>query len=319
VLPSVQVPAAYETAWGRAFCADARWLLSQLPPDSVDLVFTSPPYALLTQKAYGNESSSKYLRWFEPFARGVQRVLRSTGSFVVNIGGAYQRGTPTRSLVHLELPLRMCREWGWHLAQECFWYSPTKLPMPAEWVTVRRLRLKDATELVYWFSKTPWPKADTRRVLQPYSEAMRDLISTGRRLRRSPSGHVVGEGFAQDLGGSIPSNMLTLSHSEATSEYLRRCKAVGLKPHPARFPGALPEFFVKLLTEPGDCVLDIFAGSNTTGRIAEDLQRHWLSVEREPSYVQGSRLRFDPPGKWLYNLPGRVGLSEEELDRAVQL
>jgi DNA modification methylase len=110
-----------------------------------------------------------------------------------------------------------------------------------------------------------------------------------------PSGHDISKNFIKDQGGAIPPNLLQLANTESNSYYLRACRNSGLKPHPARFPIGLPSFFIKLLTKPGDTVLDPFAGSNVTGEAAEDLGRRWIGMELNPEYVVGSRFRFDKP------------------------
>ena len=284
---------AYSTGLGAAYAGDAVDLLRALPTGSIDLVLTSPPYALEFQKEYGNASKADYVEWLRPFGEEVRRVLKDDGSFVLNIGGSYNQGHPTRSLYHFKVLLMLCEEVGFHLAQECFWHNPAKLPAPAEWVNVRRLRIKDAVEYVFWLSKTEWPKADNRRVLVAYSKDMRRLIERGYKAKVRPSGHVITHKFQRDHGGSIPSNLIERGNTESNSAYIQACAAAGVKPHPARFPAALPQFFVKLLTDPGSVVLDLFAGSNTTGAVAEELGRRWLAFEIDPRYVAASRLRFD--------------------------
>lgn len=283
----------YVTGLGAAYVGDSVELLGSLPTGSVDLVLTSPPYALEFQKEYGNASKADYVNWLRPFGDEIRRVLKDDGSFVLNIGGSYNPGHPTRSLYHFKVLLMLCEEVGFHLAQECFWHNPAKLPAPAEWVNVRRQRIKDAVEYVFWLSKTEWPNADNRRVLNEYSKDMRRLIERGYKAKVRPSGHVITHKFQRDHGGSIPSNLIERGNNESNSAYIKACAAAGMKPHPARFPAALPQFFIKLLTEPGAVVLDPFAGSNTTGAVAEDLGRRWLSFELDPRYVSSSRLRFD--------------------------
>ena len=282
---------AYETPLGAMYAGDAAGLLCELADNSVDLVATSPPYALHFKKEYGNVSKGEYVEWFKTFASEIYRVLKPDGSFVLNIGGSYNPGAPTRSLYQFRLLLMLCDEINFHLAQECFWYNPAKLPSPAEWVNVRRIRIKDSVEYIWWLSKTPHPKADNRRVLVDYSADMKRLLRRGYKAKRRPSGHVITAKF-RDRGGSIPSNVIERGNNESNSDYIRLCDEYGLKPHPARFPAALPEFFTKLLTVPGELVLDPFAGSNTTGAVAEQLERRWLAFELEPKYIDTARLRF---------------------------
>ena len=292
----------YETEFGAAYLGDSQKLLADLPDASVNLVFTSPPYALHFKKAYGNVSKEDYVQWFLHFAREIKRVLKEDGSFVLNIGGSYNPGQPTRSLYHFKLLIALVEDLGFHLAQECYWYNPAKMPMPAEWVTVRRVRIKDSVEYVWWFSKTPHPKADNRKVLKPYSADMIRLAKRGVRTTVRPSGHNIKESFDKiAAGGSIPGSviedqipvdMLTMGNNAANDTYSKRCKEEGLKIHPARFPSALPEFFVKLLTDEGDLVVDPFAGSNTAGYVAQQLGRQWLGFELLQEYLDASRFRF---------------------------
>src|SRR5579883_1437352 len=284
-------PPAHSTQHGAIYVADSGNALAMLPTDSVDLVVTSPPYALHFKKEYGNADKDAYLDWFRPIARQIHRVLKPEGSFVLNIGGSYNAGSPTRSLYHFRLLIMLCDELGFHLAQECFWYNPAKLPSPAEWVNVRRVRIKDSVEYVWWLAKTPSPKANNRKVLVQYSPDMERLLRRGYRAKDRPSGHKITSKFV-DRGGAIPSNLLERGNNESNSDYIRLCEEHGLKPHPARFPAALPEFYMKLLTDEGDLVVDPFAGSNTTGAVAEQLQRRWLSFELEARYVETSKLRF---------------------------
>ncbi len=171
-------------------------------------------------------------------------------------------------------------------------YNPARLPTPAEWVTIRRIRVKDAVNIVWWLSKIPNPKADNRKVLKPYSQSMKRLLKNGYKPQIRPSGHDISDKFQKDNQGAIPPNLLEIANTESNSVYLRRCKAAGIKPHPARFPQGFAEFFIKFLTDEGDIVLDPFAGSNTTGFVAETLQRRWISFEIKEDYLLGSRYRF---------------------------
>jgi site-specific DNA-methyltransferase (cytosine-N4-specific) len=290
--PKIRHSIAYKTDHGRAIVMDSRGFMESLPDGCVDLVMTSPPFALHRKKDYGNVGHHEYIDWFMPFATEIRRILKPTGSFVLDIGGTWNRGQPTRSIYHYELAVHLVKS-GFYLAQDFFWYNPAKLPSPAEWVTVRRVRVKDAVNTVWWFSKSPNPKADNRQVLVPYSDSMISLLRTGYSKGLRPSGHEISANFSKDNGGAIPPNMLALSNTESNTFYQRRCKEFGIKPHPARFPAGLPEFFVKFLTAEGDLVLDPFGGSNVTGQVCERMKRRWLAVELDPGYVQASMFRFD--------------------------
>lgn len=295
----------FESRLGAAYLGDSLQLLQALPSNSVNLVLTSPPYALHFKKAYGNQHKEHYVEWFLPFAKEIQRVLTEDGSFVLNIGGSYNPGIPTRSVYHFKLLIALVEEIGLHLAQECFWYNPAKMPVPAEWVTVRRVRIRDSVEYVWWLSKTPHPKASNRNVLKEYSEDMIRLNRNGVRGTVRPSGHVIRSSFDKiHAGGSIPPNvteaefdapesMLKMGNNAANDLYTRRCKEQSFKIHPARFPAVLPKFFIKLLTDRNDLTVDPFAGSLTAGFVAEELGRRWVAGESVQEYLEAGKFRFE--------------------------
>ncbi|WP_425147826.1 DNA-methyltransferase [Deinococcus sp.] len=294
-LPQICTAPAYVTPSGCAYCGDSLQLLDQLADSSVNLVMTSPPFALQRQKEYGNKQQHEYVEWLAQFAELVKRKLREDGSFVVDLGGAYQKGQPVRSLYNFRVLLHFCDVLGFHLAEEFYWYNPSKLPSPIEWVNKRKLRAKDSVNTVWWFSKTEAPKANVSNVLTAYSDRMKKLLDDPEKFytpKKRPSGHDIGVGFGRDNGGAIPSNLIQAPNSESNGQYLAGCKATGIKGHPARFPAKLPEFFIRFLTDPGDLVLDIFAGSNTTGSVAEAEGRHWLAFEQNLEYVSASAFRF---------------------------
>ena len=166
------------------------------------------------------------------------------------------------------------------------------MPAPAEWVTVRRIRIKDSVEYVWWFSKTPWPKANNRNVLKPYSKDMQRLLTNGYRAKKRPSGHNITKGFSKDNNGSIPPNFLSIGNNDSNSEYLKKCREHGIKVHPARYPLELPEFFIKFLTDKNDLVFDPFCGSNVSGFAAEKNKRRWMSIDNIKEYLEGSKFRF---------------------------
>jgi DNA modification methylase len=288
---------AYTTKWGRCINGDSLAVMRQLKADTISLVMTSPPFALKRQKAYGNVTPAEYLDWILPFTDEIFRILRPDGSFVLDLGGAWNPGRGTRSLYPYELILRLTKRF--HLAQEFYWFNPSKLPTPAEWVTIRRTRVKDAVTTLWWLSKTEEPDADNRRVLKPYSKSMKRLLRDGYDVGMRPSQHEISPHFRRDNGGAIPPNLLSVPNTRSNDAYFRGCRAAGLPIHPARFPDPVPDFFIRFLTRPGQLVLDPFAGSNVTGRAAETLEREWLAVEINGDYVAGSRLRFPDavPGK----------------------
>jgi site-specific DNA-methyltransferase (cytosine-N4-specific) len=285
----------YITDCGEAYLGDSLQLLDQLEADSIDLVITSPPFALQRQKVYGNVNQEDYVDWLVTFCKKVYRVLTPSGSFVLDLGGAYQTKRPVRSLHNYRILLKLCDEVGYRLAEEFFWHNPAKLPSPIEWVNKRKIRVKDSVDTVWWLSKDDYPKADITRVLVPYSERMQKLQTDPEKYYKPklrPSGHDIGAGFAVDNGGAIPSNLLQIPNTESNSRYIQLCKMLDVETHPARFPMKLPLFFIQMLTDPGDTVLDIFAGSNTTGAAAESLERHWIAFEQNRMYLLASTFRF---------------------------
>lgn len=310
---SVKSKPYYSTKLGSAYLGDSLDLLKGIESGSVNLICTSPPFALLRKKSYGNVSSHEYVEWFLQFAHEFKRVLTPDGSLVIDIGGTWIKGEPVRSLYHFELVLALCKPvdeggCGLYLAQELYWYNPAKLPTPAEWVTVRRVRVKDAVNTVWWLSPSTTPKASNRRVLKPYSESQQDLMKNGYKAKLRPSEHQISTKFNTDNGGAIPPNIfkddevsedigapvnvISASNTSSNDIYQRRCREEGIKPHPARFPFALPEFVINLCTEEGDLVLDPFAGSNSTGYVAEKLNRKWIALELNEEYLRGSKFRF---------------------------
>lgn len=311
----------HRTKHGLMYLGDSLGLMHQvLEPDSVDLIMTSPPFGLVRKKSYGNEDADEYIEWFRPFAEGFRRVLKPKGSLVIDIGGSWKPGMPVRSLYHFELLIMLCKDFGFHLCQEHFWWNPAKLPTPAEWVNIRRVRVKDAVNTIWWLSRTPWPKASNKRVLAPYSKAMEYLLENGYKAKLRPSGHDISENFARRNVGSVPPNLLAIANTESNSHYQTYCKEHGIEPHPARYPAALPEYFIRMLTDREDTVLDPFAGSCVTGEVAESLRRRWLCCELDEQYLKGARGRFaartdngkPPPVKYSVYQPCALGVRDDE-------
>ncbi|MBI4329788.1 MAG: site-specific DNA-methyltransferase [Chloroflexi bacterium] len=298
----------FATEKGSMFLGDSLdFMRHHLGAQSVNLIMTSPPFGLVRKKGYGNVDADKYVEWFRPFGEEFRRILKPNGSLVIDIGGSWNVGQPTRSLYHYELLIMLCRRVGFHLAQEFFWWNPAKLPSPAEWVTVRRIRVKDAVNCIWWLSPTPWPKASNRRVQWPYSDSMYNLLKSGYRAKKRPSGHDISDKFSINNGAAISPNLIALANTESNSHYQRYCTERGLTPNPARYPAAVPEYFVRMLTDPGDLVLDPFAGSCVTGEVSERLNRRWLCVELVKEYLEGAvgRFRGQPNGvsKALFGYP----------------
>lgn len=291
-----KVVTIFVTSLGRALWASCEDAVGLLEDGEVQLMLSSPPYPILRQKAYGGHSDEhQYIDWLLRILETWPRKLASNGSVVLNLGDAWNKGEPTVSLYQERLLVRLEDEFGWKLCQRFAWHNPAKLPAPAEWVNVRRVRVKPSLESVLWLAPNDMPEADNRKVLTAYSEAMRKKLDGGGETvsAHRPSGHEMSaRAFATDNGGSIPTNLLIASNTASNDGYTKACKEAGLPVHPARFPAELPRFFIKMLTEPDQLVVDFFGGSGNTARQAEDLGRRWMICDRVREYLQGGAFRF---------------------------
>lgn len=290
---------AYETAKGTAYNGLAESVLDHEDfrkryLGRIQLVFTSPPFPLNRKKRYGNEQGEDYIDWLADFAPRLRDFLTPSGSIVMEVGNAWEPGSPVMSTLALEALLEFMRRGDLRLCQQFICYNPARLPSPAQWVNIERTRVKDAYTHVWWMSPTDNPKADNRRVLREYSVSMKRLIQRQKyNGGERPSQHKIGEkSFLKDHNGSIPPNVLTVANTQSNDIYQQYCRRKKLDFHPARMPIAVPEFFIRFLTEPRNLVLDPFAGSNTTGAAAEQLKRRWVAVEANANYLRGSVGRF---------------------------
>ena len=311
---------SHSTALGSYYVGDSVEVLRGATGDDlrgkVQLLLTSPPFPLNNKKDYGNLTGDRYREWFTGLAVTFAEMLTDDGSLVIEMGNAWEPGRPVQSLLHLESLIGFVQnpQAGLRLCQQFVCYNPSRLPSPAAWVTVRRIRFTDSYTHVWWMSRSDYPKADNRRVLRPYSRAMKALLKRkSYNAGERPSEHVIsGQSFLTDHGGSIAHNLFELesldehrevrlpnvfshSNTQSNTHFLRTCRSQGIQPHPARMPEGLAAFFIELLTDPGDLVLDPFAGSNTTGAAAERLGRRWLSIDIRPEYAQQSLIRLQDP------------------------
>lgn len=204
---------AYSTKLGAQLVGDSRALLRSLEPESVDLIVTSPPFPLLREKEYGNKEQHEYVEWLMEFGAAALPALKQTGSFVIDLGGTYQRGVPVRSLYQWRVLLGFCDTLGYRLAEEFYWHNPAKLPSPIEWVNKRKIRVKDSVNVVWWLSKGEWPKADVKRVLAPYSERMKKLIKDPDAFYK-PKGRPSGHDIAKNPNAQKPEIQNTVAAIE---------------------------------------------------------------------------------------------------------
>ena len=283
----------------------------------VQLILTSPPFPLNNKKQYGNLNGEEYLTWLTSLAPLFSETLTENGSIVIELGNAWEKDRPVQSLLHLKSLMSFVENpaANLRLCQEFVCYNPARLPSPAQWVTIERIRTIDSFTHVWWMSNSDYPKADNKRVLRPYSKSMRKLLEKGEyNAGKRPSEHVISErSFLKDNSGSIshnvleleqidtkydlrlPYSMFSISNTKSNDFFTKTCKARELVPHPARMPLELASFFIEFLTDEGDIVLDPFGGSNTTGFSAEKLKREWVSIEANKEYGRQSLIRFEDP------------------------
>jgi site-specific DNA-methyltransferase (cytosine-N4-specific) len=300
---------AFGTKLGVSLIGDSRVVLKRGLTrglrGKVQLVFTSPPFPLNRKKKYGNREGEEFKGWLASYAVLLRTLLKRDGSIVLEMGNAWEPGRPVMSTLAIESLLAFKKAGDLFLCQEFIWYNPAKLPSPAQWVNVDRVRVKDAFTRLWWMSPNPQPKADNRRVLTPYSTTMQALLARRKyNAGPRPSEHVIGQtSFLSNNGGAIPPNVLHVdemepenvlagSNTSSSDEYQRYCKRMGHTVHPARMPIGIAKFFISLCTDPGDLVIDPFGGSNTTGAAAEQLDRRWISVEADPKYAESGIGRF---------------------------
>ncbi len=260
----------------------------------VQLILTSPPFPLKRAKKYGNKVGDEYLDWLCAIGNKLKPLLTENGSIVIEIGNAWNPGEPTYSTLPLETLLEFKKRCGLYLCQEFIYFNPARLPGPIEWVNKQRVRVKDSFTQIWWMSKTATPYADNNNVKEAYSKQMKKLLASGKyNSGTRPSEHTISENaFSVDNGGAIPSNVIIAANTTSNDIYLEKCKENGLDIHPARMASAIPEFFIKFLTQENDIVLDCFGGSNTTGAMAEKLNRQWITIELDSTYYKGSKFRF---------------------------
>lgn len=306
------LPAAYETQLGQLLHGTIEEALtSNLRPyrGKVNLILTSPPFPLNRKKKYGNLTGDDYVKWLAGLAPSLAELLAPTGSIVIELGNAWEPGRPIMSLLSLKALMEFLERGSLNLCQQFICHNPARLPSPAQWVNIKRVRVKDSYTHVWWMAPTDNPEADNRRVLVGYSQAMKELLERqSYNAGTRPSGFQISdESFLKDNGGAIAPNvlakeideqaediesLLVFANTASNDAYSLYCRAKALTPHPARMAVGLPRFFIRFLTKPGDLVLDPFGGSNMTGAVAESLGRRWLTVEPDKDYVAASKGRF---------------------------
>ncbi|MBO4438192.1 MAG: site-specific DNA-methyltransferase [Spirochaetaceae bacterium] len=295
--------AGYNTQYGRFICDSSLNVLDSLEDNSINLIVTSPPFSNQRKKKYTNFDEvpqDEYVDWLLQFAKKAYNKLAPNGSLVIDIRSAYEKRKAVESLYPYEFLLKMVKELNYNLCQTVYWNNTSALPLPIQYVNIEKIRLKNSLNMNMWFTKAPDGrcKADNKKVLNPYSSRMQKFIDKpesfikGEQVTR-PSGNVLTvKSWRKDNGGAIASNLLSYPNSSSNDSYQRFCKELNIKLHPARYPYKLIEFWVNFLTDENDLVVDIFGGSNTTGKVAEDLKRRWISIDISQEYAASSIFRF---------------------------
>lgn len=266
------------------FVGDSKKELKKVEGNSIDLIFTSPPYADQRKNTYGGIKPEKYVDWFLPISEQLLRVLKPTGSFVLNIKERVVKGE--RSTYVMELILEM-RKQGWFWTEEYIWHK--KNSYPGKWPN----RFRDSWERLLHFTKDKKFNMYQEEVMVPMGDwaktRLRNLSDTDKRRDESK----VGSGFGKNISNwsqremAYPTNVLHLA-TECNN-----------KKHSAAFPEALPEWFIKLFTKEGDTVLDPFMGSGTTNIVANRMKRNSVGIDIVPEYYEMVRSQIQPVEMYL--------------------
>ncbi len=256
---------------------DCRKVLKTLEADSVDLIVTSPPYADRRQHTYGGVSPDEYVEWFLPISKELLRVLKPTGTFILNIKERVAEGERHTYVIELILELR---KQGWLWTEEFIWHK--KNSYPGKWPN----RFRDSWERLLQFNKQRQFNMYQEEVMVPMGDwaesRLRNLSKTDQVRDESKAGSGFGKKVANWIGRDkvYPTNVLHMATE------------TGNKNHSAVFPEALPEWFIKLFTKPGDMVLDPFMGSGTTLRVASRLGRNSIGIDIKQEYLELTQERL---------------------------
>ena len=261
------------------YLGDCTQLLKTLPDDSVDLIFTSPPYADQRKQTYGGFHPDDYVAWFLPISEQLLRVLKPTGTFVLNIKEKVVNGE--RSIYVMELILEM-RKQGWFWTEEFIWHK--KNSYPGKWPN----RFRDSWERLIQFNKSKQFYMNQKAVMVPMGDWSKTRLKNLSETDKIRDESKVGSGFGKNISNwleremAYPTNVLHLA-TECNN-----------KKHSAAFPEGLPEWFIKLFTKEGDTVLDPFMGSGTTNAVAQRMRRNSIGIEIMPEYYDMVKTELKP-------------------------
>ena len=262
------------------FHGDSAEVLKALPNNTIDLIVTSPPYADQRKSTYGGVTTDQYVEWFLPISAELLRVLKPTGTFILNIKEKVVNGE--RSTYVMELILAM-RKQGWLWTEEFIWHK--KNSYPGKWPN----RFRDAWERLLQFNKSKKFAMYQQEVMVPMGDWAKSRLKNLSETDKCRDNSKVGSGFGKNISNWIgrdkayPTNVLHLA-TECNN-----------KKHSAAFPEELPQWFIKLFTQEGDTVLDPFAGSGTTLFVAERMGRNAIGVELMDEYYQMIKEQIEVP------------------------
>lgn len=276
---------------------DCEKVLAEVPDNSIDLIFTSPPYADQRQNTYGGVSPDEYVDWFMPKAKQFLRVLKPTGTFVLNIKERVVNGE--RHTYVIELILEM-RKQGWLWTEEFMWHK--KNSYPGKWPN----RFRDNWERLIQFNKSKKFNMYQDTVMVPVGDWAKDRLANLSETDKIRDESKVGSGFGKNVANWVGRQMVY------PTNVLHMATECANRNHSATFPVALPEWFIKLFTQPGDVVLDPFVGSGTTIVAATQLGRSYIGIDINQEYIQLGQQRVT---KAPMRLPG---IAEAKAEYVVQ-
>ena len=278
-------------------CCNCKSGMKKIPDNSVDLVFTSPPYADLRNYGHteGTIDPEDYMEWFAPVCQEIFRILKPTGSFVLNVHHGETNTSAGINLWCYRLLIDICDNIGFQLSQDMYWIKPDRLPLGN---SAKYIRCRQSTEFLFWLAKdNSKVKSNTKNVLRydgrERIQQIYEKQNVHKNFRRiSPAGHAVNDYVCDKYrGGATPFNFIIASVGISNDPFQKLQRKLDIK-HVARFPEKLPEFFIKMLTEPGDIIVDPFIGSGTTAVVAKKLGRKYLGFELNEKYVELANARL---------------------------
>ncbi len=287
----------FHTTLGSFLWGNAEDVVGYVERGSLSLIMSSPPYPLNCERPYGGPTEAAWGDWMLRLCEGWLPLLTSTGSIMLNVGPVWKHGVPAQSLYIERFLVQAEDTLGLSLLQRLDWHSPTKLPVPLNWVGIERCRVTSSLEPILWLSPNPNAYGDNRQVLRPYTKGGLRAIAGREPRETGPAGFKFGERSFVDRGGSIPPSLIVASATSGEEQrYRKAARAAGRVPHPAVMPAAVARFGIQLATKVGDTVGDFLCGSGTVAVEAMKLGRHAVAGDRSLEYLESAALRCHAEG-----------------------